>query len=1067
MKKSITRLGIGLACGLGVLLSSSCQTSTQKDDDNGTVSEAPLPGRSTGKRDVKRNKAIGYEETNDGMDRPLRDKDRQATHFSAAEARSSIQIAGTVTPVQPATGTIPAPTLEPKLAAVPAPPAPPAAPVPTSRIEPSVSGVTRSERFYVVPEISEPATAPARPTVVSKPAPVTKSPAPAKTVRSSKATGASGNLTLRSLDPGVDASLKAKKKSELELKQAQEEAVRLIRTKEVLRRQEMEHQSMLYEKQAEALLERKDYAAGRKNLESAIERLPQREENRLKQIDLKRAIARSYVQQAQDIYDEREKRVFIQESRLLLKKAKQIYKELETEAEVEAKLRKEQAEKAQKTTAKIPAESTPSAAPEKGSANQAASRNQPPGAEKPAADLETVGSATEESAKSEEMTAENLDGELESIEVLEAKLSRLAETETGLTEWLSPDEVWVIYKGDTSEGADEANRPRAELLAQIPGAQKLVPMPLTHTQVKANISGYVAKVGVQQQYENPFSDKIEATYVFPLPEDAAVTDFIMTVGDRRIRGIIREKEEAQAIYESARRQGHVASLLTQERPNIFQQKVANIEPGKRIDIDIMYFNTLKYVDGEYEFAFPMVVGPRYNPGDSPDGIGAQPRGASKGPQNTSVQYLAPDERSGHDIQVTVNIEAGLEIHDLRSTSHAVHIDQDGSRASITLRPQDQIPNKDLVLRYRLAGAQLGTAMLTEPGEGDITTFALLIEPPEDVENIPKVPREMIFVLDCSGSMNGFPMEKSKQAMRECISQLRDEDTFNVIRFSSRASALGNTPIPATRENRNRGMDFVTQLSGSGGTRMIEGIRAALDMPGTGKRQRIVSFMTDGYIGNEGQILQAIRDKLGDAHVFSFGIGNSVNRYLIQEMGREGKGAAAYIGLSQSADRVVHQFYKRVAHPALSGAKIDWNGMKVFNVYPQRLPDLYVGRPVLVVGKCKGPIPDEIVLRGESGGQAFERRISTRAQGIERQHEGINFVWARRQLDAMSYTELVKPSLDLKKEMTEFSIDHRVLCGYTAFLAVDSSHKTPGGAPREQPVAVPVPDGVSYDETVGP
>jgi len=426
----------------------------------------------------------------------------------------------------------------------------------------------------------------------------------------------------------------------------------------------------------------------------------------------------------------------------------------------------------------------------------------------------------------------------------------------------SVDEVWVIERSaqahETGQPDQSAEKPppQGELHAFV--EDKEIPVPLEHTDVKARVSAFLATVDVIQKFHNPYDTKIEAEYVFPLPQNAAVTDFLMTVGERRILGLIREREQAEEMYEQARAQGFVASLLTQERPNVFTQKVANIESGKRVDVKITYFEPLPYHDGEYEFVFPMVVGPRFNPPGTTDGVGAVGRGsAGTSGQATEVQYLKPGERSGHDIALELDIDAGVEIEDIYSRTHAIAVNRlNPSRVQVALSANDSIPNRDFVLRYKVAGDELKTAMLVNRGVRG-GTFALLLQPPKDMQNLPRVGREMVFVLDCSGSMDGEPLAKAKEAMRRCLRKLDPADTFQIIRFSENASCLGSAPIPATPVNVAQGLAYLNSLNSQGGTMMIEGIKAALDFPHDPNRLRIVSFMTDGYIGNEAEIFKAV------------------------------------------------------------------------------------------------------------------------------------------------------------------------------------------------------------------
>ena len=630
------------------------------------------------------------------------------------------------------------------------------------------------------------------------------------------------------------------------------------------------------------------------------------------------------------------------------------------------------------------------------------------------------------------------------------------------------DEIWVIARESPevpqAVGPEYQTPGSGAMLAQI--KEKQVPLPLKHTDVKSRVCGYIATVEVVQQFQNPFSEKIEAVYVFPLPQNAAVNEFIMVVGQRRIRGIIRERQEAERIYQEARRQGYVASLLTQERPNIFTQKVANIEPGKGIDVNIKYFNTLAYADGWYEFTFPMVVGPRFNPPGSTDGVGAVGRGkAGLSSQSTEVQYLKPNERSGHDISLAVDIDAGVTIEEVACASHTIEKSHKSSeKAHVQLGALDSIPNKDFVLRFRVAGETVKSALVTHRDERG-GFFTLMLYPPQSLQHVRRAPMEMVFVLDCSGSMNGQPIAKSKEAVKRALRKLGPDDTFQVVRFSVGASQLGRDPVPATPENVQRAIAYVDSLQGEGGTMMIEGIKAALDFPHDRRRLRLVSFMTDGYIGNEAEILGEIHQRLGGARIFSFGIGSSVNRYLLDRMAKLGKGAVAYIGLNDSGTEAVDRFYDCISHPALTDVQIDWGNMEVSEVYPRRVPDLFVGRPILLTGRFKGTTRTTIRIAGQVGQSEKEIRIPVEFEKAAPTHPGIACVWARKRIEDLATQSTYDANPGLPYEIKQVALQYGLMSAYTAFIAVDSTRTTAGDHGVTVAVPVPVPDGVRYDTTV--
>lgn len=634
------------------------------------------------------------------------------------------------------------------------------------------------------------------------------------------------------------------------------------------------------------------------------------------------------------------------------------------------------------------------------------------------------------------------------------------------------DELWVIARPDGLQQAEPPEQAEEEipgsgaLVTRLPDREQRVPVPLEHTEVSARVSAYVASVHVTQKFHNPFDSKIEAVYVFPLPQDAGVNEFIMTLGDRKIRGIIREKEEAEEIYDQARSRGHVASLLTQQRPNVFTQKVANIEPGKGIDIDITYFHPLRYTDGWYEFVFPMVVGPRFNPPGSTDGIGAVGRGhrAASG-QGTEVQYLKPRERSGHDIGLTLEIDAGVTIEELESVHHkVVHKAIDPMRARVSLDSSDTLPNKDFVLRYRVAGETLKTNVLTHRDERG-GYFSMVLYPPREMKRIPRSPMEMVFVLDCSGSMSGKPIEQAKDAIIHGIRQLESGDTFQVIRFSSDASQLGSRPLPATQRNKRKAIRYVRKLQGGGGTMMIEGIKAALDFPHSEDRLRFVCFMTDGYIGNDRQIIGEVHDRLGPARVFSFGVGSSPNRYLMNRMAKTGRGAAAYLSLEQDGEDVMDDFFRRVSHPTLRDIELSFGDARVHDVYPRRIPDLHVGRPVVITGRFRGALDQAIRITGRSGDRTLNVLLPIDDHGEVETHPALPAIWARTRIADLYDRLQWDADEQLVDAIRETALDYELMSEFTSFVAVDSLTRTAGDTGTTVNFPVPTPEGVKYETTV--
>jgi len=636
---------------------------------------------------------------------------------------------------------------------------------------------------------------------------------------------------------------------------------------------------------------------------------------------------------------------------------------------------------------------------------------------------------------------------------------------------LPDEELWVIARQPQDGAAAQSDQPmpgQGQLMAKRrdAGRETLVAVPLKHTDVSASVIGYIATVDVRQQYRNPYSDKIEAVYVFPLPTNVAVNEFLMTVGQRRIRGIIRERSEAEQIYREAKSQGYVASLLSQERPNVFTQAVANIEPGKQIDIDVKYFNTLDYRDGAYEFVFPMIVGPRFNPPGYSDGIGAVSReGRGISGQRTEVQYLRPNERSGHDISLSLSVDAGVPIESIDSRNHRISIVKPAPEtARITLDPADRIPNRDFVLRYQVAGKTTKQAMIANR-TGGCGYFTLMLFPPALLADLPRQPLEFVFTIDVSGSQSGRPLAQEKAATRYALTHMGPDDTFQVIRFGNTAQRLFPVPRPADAANIRQALQWIDGFDATEGTMLIDGVHASLLFPHDESRTRYVAFMTDGYIGNDTEALAEVHRCLGPARLFSFGVGQSTNRYLLDGMAKMGRGAVAYLGLNDDADAVMAQYFGRISHPALSDIAIDWGTARVHDVFPQQVRDLYVGRPVILTGRFEGELPASITLRGTLAGRVQRIEIPIRQADAKIDAKALPAVWARMKIAELVKQAMYTEGLDLPGQVRQLAMEYNLMSPYTSFVAVDSMTRTTGDHGVTVGVPVPAPEGVRYETTV--
>jgi Ca-activated chloride channel family protein len=646
----------------------------------------------------------------------------------------------------------------------------------------------------------------------------------------------------------------------------------------------------------------------------------------------------------------------------------------------------------------------------------------------------------------------------ESLLVIERRKKAVGNRTPAVRLFEKPEE-----KSEVPEGYQAT---QGSLLRRDPGGETLGDFPLEHTDVRTEISGFLASTVVRQTFTNPYPDVIEAVYVFPLPTSAAVNDFLMEIGDRRIRGIIRPREEAQRLYEEARARGQTASLLTQERDNVFTQNVANIEAGGEVVIHITYFHTLAYEKGTYEYVFPMVVGPRYTPG----GGGTTPN-TDEVPDASRVTppVLREGERSGHDISVLVDVDAGTPIREVSVPTHDVHIEHVGlTRSIVRLSEADSIPNRDFIVRYRVAGDAPGVGILAHRGESG-GFFTLMLVPQLDPRDADVTPREVTFILDTSGSMEGIPLETSKAVVRRALRTLRPGDRFNIIRFAGDTEMLFPAPVENSEENVRKGMDYLEGMRGAGGTEMIRGLDAYLQTARDPACIRIVCFLTDGFVTNDDGILRMVKEEGQDARWFAFGIGSSVNRYLIGGIGKYGNGAAHFVipRDEDHAEKAAATFQERIDAPVLVDIAVDYGDLPIADVYPERIPDLFTGQPIVLKGRYTKAAEGTIRVIGRVGDRTVTIPVDVELAGVERRNEALGPVWARQRIADLSGDLISNPDdEDVIQRITNLALEFRLVSAYTSFVAVNADRIVGDGKPIKILVPVEIPEDVSREGAVG-
>ena len=605
---------------------------------------------------------------------------------------------------------------------------------------------------------------------------------------------------------------------------------------------------------------------------------------------------------------------------------------------------------------------------------------------------------------------------------------------------------------------------------QVAGSERI--LTLKHTGVEAEISGFMAEVRVTQVFGNPADKPIEAVYVFPLPENAAVNEMTLTVAGRTIKGQIKKREAARQVYEEAKAQGKTAALLDQERPNIFTQSVANIPPGGEIKVTLKYIQTLAYDHGVYKFSFPMTVGPRYIPGQAAGKSGsgwaddtAQVPDASR----ITPPVTRPGRRSGRDISLEVKLNAGIAVKNIRSSSHEITLTAlRETGAAIGLDPDDRIPNKDFLLTYEPAGKAVDAAVLAHKAgkEGYLT---LMIQPKADFPLSEVTPKELVFALDVSGSMSGFPVETAKETALRCLEGMNPGDTFQVFSFASGNKLHFDKPLRNTPENVALGRAVINGLAGGGGTEMLDALRQVLEFPRDPERMRIVLFMTDGYIGNDTEILGFIREHLNNSRIFPLGVGSSPNRYLLEEMAVLGKGTVQYVRQDEKpakVEKMIERFYERISKPVLTDLAMDWNGLEVLQQIPAVIPDLFAGQPVFVHARYNKSGSATVALKGRLRGKAWEMPVRVSLPAVEKDNAAIGPLWARARIAHISRFLNGGENTGAKEEITALGLEHGLVTEYTSFVAVDQSTAAAGQKPLLVNVESELPEGTRYEGFFG-
>lgn len=573
-------------------------------------------------------------------------------------------------------------------------------------------------------------------------------------------------------------------------------------------------------------------------------------------------------------------------------------------------------------------------------------------------------------------------------------------------------------------------------------------IPLKETRTEVHIAGTIAHVHLSQIYHNSGAEAIEARYVFPLSTQAAVHKMAMTIGDRTIHARIYEKQEAQQVYQKAVSEGKRAAKLDQERPNVFQMNVGNIMPGDEISIDLYYTELLSPESATYQFVLPGVVGPRYT-GENQSGETTF--------HNPHTPKDAPDTYH-FDLSVTIN--AGMIIQQVSSVSHRLRIHYpDPKTAEISLAEGEKNPaNRDFILNYQLRGEQIQSGLLLYE-HADEKFFAYLMEPIKSPtpEQIP--PREYLFIVDVSGSMTGYPLDVSKALMQNLLCNLKDTDLFNILLFASSSTCFRPDPVPVNGANIEAALHFMTNGHGGGGTELLSALSHAYGMPRKfTSSARTMVVITDGYVSVEREAFEKISSNLDQASVFTFGIGSSVNRYLIEGMSKVAHGTSFIATTFEEAQEVARKFEQYIETPLLTQVKLHGEGFDLYDVEPASIPDVFSARPVVVYGKWRGPASGKIVVTGYQGSGKFQQEYRVADATLSKSNEALRYLWARKKIEQLDdYRELFRA--DTRQEVIDLGLKYNLATQYTSFVAVDETTVNPKGNAKLVNQPLPMPEQV--------
>ncbi|MES2605889.1 MAG: marine proteobacterial sortase target protein [Pseudomonadota bacterium] len=583
-----------------------------------------------------------------------------------------------------------------------------------------------------------------------------------------------------------------------------------------------------------------------------------------------------------------------------------------------------------------------------------------------------------------------------------------------------------------------------------------------HTDVSMEISGMTSRVRLQQRFTNDSTEWQEGVYVFPLPEDSAVNRMRMQLSDRELIGEIHEREAATQIYQQARSEGRKAALVEQQRPNLFTQKVANIAPGETVTVELQYIQAIRYDDGHFSLRLPLTLTPRYIPGEALGAVDVQAGGT--GWSRPTIEVPDADKITPpylpapaiNPLTLTVHLQAGLSLASIKSPSHPVisrPLSTANNEYQVALRDNNTGMDRDFILEWE---PQVGTApqaALFSDQVDDKTYVQLMLLPPRVEMAASTLGRELIIILDTSGSMAGTSMVQAKQGVELALGRLQGDDYFNLIEFNSEYNTLFASSVQATAANVQRAVAFVRQLESRGGTEMYPALEHALTAaPVTLNQQRLIKqvvFITDGSVGNEAAIFALIKQHLGETRLFTVGIGSAPNSYFMRKAAETGRGTFTYISDTNQVVANMDLLLRKLENAVMADVDIQWPAGLDVEYYPARVPDLYLGEPLFVTARLNSTLPanSAIVVDGLVGGQRWERQLklnnSVTGNDIALNDSALASYWARQKIESL--LDGLRNGIDaaeVRSDVLGVALPFQLMSPYTSFVATEKRISRP-------------------------